>query len=204
MFLIEKNFESLLSTIVLFIEQEPFSNVPMNLDVNFWHIHQENFTHGEGLTFKDSIFTEKGDTFQNSPMHLFFYEKINITKPNDDLVPTLDELPKSSELPELSSMSYIRLKGEIALDFDGLDPDDELLLVLQGVTAQFVTKERYQQLLFVLGQKTFSSVGNQKKFDAVLTLFNSFHTSDVQNFKDMLNGLQFPFVYNNQKTLAEN
>ena len=35
MLLIEKNFDSLLSTIVLFIEQEAFSNVPMNLDVNF-------------------------------------------------------------------------------------------------------------------------------------------------------------------------
>ena len=35
MLLIEKNFDSLFSTIVLFIEQDPFSNVPMNLDVNF-------------------------------------------------------------------------------------------------------------------------------------------------------------------------
>ena len=33
----------------------------------------------------------------------------------------------------------------------------EVLLVLQGFTAQFVTKEKYQQLLFVLGQNGNSS-----------------------------------------------
>ena len=31
----EKNFNSLIPTIVLFIEQDPFYNAPMNLDVNF-------------------------------------------------------------------------------------------------------------------------------------------------------------------------
>src|SRR5687768_4932745 len=43
-FLLKENeFKSLLPTVVLFIEQEPFSNVLMNLDVNFWEIHKENF-----------------------------------------------------------------------------------------------------------------------------------------------------------------
>ena len=107
MFFIERNFDSLLLTIVLFIDQEPVSNVAMTLDVNFWHIHQENFTDGEGLTFEDSMYTDKGDTFQNSPLHLFFYEKINITEPNEVQVPTLDDPPISSEPPELLSMSFI-------------------------------------------------------------------------------------------------
>src|SRR5687767_15318538 len=40
---IESNFYCLLSAIFLFVEQEPFYHVPMNLDVNFWHVHQENF-----------------------------------------------------------------------------------------------------------------------------------------------------------------
>jgi hypothetical protein len=35
MFFIEKNFDFLLPTIDLFINQEPFSNVAMNLEVNF-------------------------------------------------------------------------------------------------------------------------------------------------------------------------
>ena len=35
MFLKNKNFDCLLSTVILFIEQEPFTNVSMNLDVNF-------------------------------------------------------------------------------------------------------------------------------------------------------------------------
>ena len=35
MFGMEKNFDFLLTTIHLFVEQEPFINVPMNLDKNF-------------------------------------------------------------------------------------------------------------------------------------------------------------------------
>lgn len=53
---VEKNFDSLFSTIILFIEQEPFSNVPMNLEVNFWHVHQGNWTKDEGQNIKDANF----------------------------------------------------------------------------------------------------------------------------------------------------
>ena len=43
MYLSEKNFELLIPTMVLFIEQDPFYNTPMNLDVNFWRVQQEFF-----------------------------------------------------------------------------------------------------------------------------------------------------------------
>ena len=62
----------------LFIEQEPFSCVPMHLDVNFWHICQENFTQEGGKNIKEEIFKENGDTFQNSPIHLFFMKKYTV------------------------------------------------------------------------------------------------------------------------------
>ena len=51
----------------------------MNLDVNFWHVHQENFTQSGGNNIKEEIIKAKGDTFQNSLIHLFFYEKISKT-----------------------------------------------------------------------------------------------------------------------------
>src|SRR5687767_11248129 len=57
-FQIEKNLYSLLSTIFLFIEQDPFFDVPMNLDVNFWHVCQENFTQLNGKNIKKEIFKE--------------------------------------------------------------------------------------------------------------------------------------------------
>jgi hypothetical protein len=41
-------------------------------------------------------------------------------------------------------------------------------------------------------------------YSEVLTVFNSFDTGTVDNFKDMLHQFQFPFEYNNYKTLAEN
>jgi hypothetical protein len=134
-FFIEKNFDSLLPTIVLFINQEPFSNVAMNLDVNFWHVQQENLIQLEGPTIKDAIFEKGGDTFQNSPIYLLFYEKISKTDLEDDLVPTLDEPP------ELSSMSWCRLKQNLVLSLPEMAFDKELLLIMQDVTAQFVTKE---------------------------------------------------------------
>ena len=82
--------------------------------------------------------------------------------------------------------------------------DSDLLLVLKDVTAQFVTKEKYQQLLFILGQNLNASTENQPKFRKVLELFNEFATDTPENFKGMLNQLQFPFVYNIKKSLAEN
>src|SRR5688572_1242848 len=38
----------------------------------------------------------------------------------------------------------------------------------------------------------------------VLKLFNTFDTGTKDNFQDMLYKLQFPFVYNDTKSLAEN
>jgi hypothetical protein len=201
-FIIRKIFESLLSTIVLFIEQEPFTNVPMNLNTNFWHVRQENYTKIKvgGSNIKEAIIEENGNTFQNSPIHLVFYEKINTADlPNDDLVPTLNETP-----PQFFSMSYIRLKKDPALNFDEFVFNLELLMVLKGVTAQFVTQEQYQQLLFILGQKASGSGGKLQDYKELLTLFNSFHTNSVENFQAMLNQFQFPFVYNPNKSLAEN
>ena len=106
--------------------------------------------------------------------------------------------------PILSSMSYIRFKKEFPLCCDELEPDSKLLLVLEGVTAQFVTKEKYQQLLFILGQKNFSSVGDEQNFPDILQLFNTFSTKTKENFKDMLNAFQFPFVYNDNLSISVN
>src|SRR5687767_2211830 len=79
-FLLKENeFKSLHPTIVLFIEQEPYSNVSMNLDVNFWEIHQEKFDKViYGITMREEAIKPNGDTFQNSPINLLFYEKIHI------------------------------------------------------------------------------------------------------------------------------
>ena len=74
-FSVEKNFESLLSTIILFLEQDTFLNAPMNLDVNFCHVCQDNLTKGKGTNIQKSIMEENGNTFQNSPIYLMFYEK---------------------------------------------------------------------------------------------------------------------------------
>src|SRR5688500_6429417 len=108
-FQVDENFHSFLSTIVLFIEQEPFSNVPMNLDVNFRHVNQENYAQENGRDMKEAIFEENRDTFQNNAIHLLFYEKIIRTKPSNDLLPSLDKTPT------LSSMSWCRLKKNLEL-----------------------------------------------------------------------------------------
>ena len=51
-FLLEDNFKSLLSTIVLFLDQDTYFNVPMNLDVNFCCVRQDNLTEGDGANIK--------------------------------------------------------------------------------------------------------------------------------------------------------
>ena len=196
--IIDDDFKSLFSTIVLFLEQELFSSVSMNLDVNFWHIHQENFDMetNEGTTLKQEIFKANGDTFQNSPIHLLFYEKIS----NKDyhLVPT------PIGIPELSSMSYCRFKRNSVENLEESAYDLNLLLVLDGFTAQFVTKKQYQKLLFILGQKVNNPAANEQNYQNILQLFNSFHTSSIDNFQDMLHQLQFPYVYDSKKTLGQN
>src|SRR5688500_15644357 len=82
----------------------------------------------------------------------------------------------------------------------------EVLLVMKDVTAQFVSREQYQQLLFILGQspKLHPFAGPQQNYTAVLELFNMFETSTIENFQGMLHQFQFHFVYNKNKSLAQN
>ena len=143
-------FQSLLSTVTLFIEQDPFLHVPMSLDVNYCRVCQENFTKEGGKNIKEEIFTENGDTFQNSPIHLLFYEKIR----RQDI---------RGELSKISSMSFCQFKKKSGISVQPPAYDVELVLLLKDFTAQFVTKEQYQQLLFILGQ-------NQNKNSILLEL----------------------------------
>ena len=72
-FLLEDDFKSLLSTIVLFLNQGTYVNVPMNLDVNFCRVRQDNLmTESEKANIKDSILQENGKSFQSSPICLMF------------------------------------------------------------------------------------------------------------------------------------
>lgn len=75
-------------------------------------------------------------------------------------------------------------------------------MVSQDVTAGFVSHEQYEQLLFVLGQVPQNAPG--QSFKEVLTLFNDFPTNTVHNFKDMLHWLEIPYIYDNNKILAQN
>ena len=67
--------------------------------------------------------------------------------------------PEVNEPPALSSMSWCRLKNQPKLNLDEKAYEINLLLVLQGFTAQFVSKEQYEQLLFILGQKANNFTG---------------------------------------------
>ena len=137
----------------------------MNLDVNVRHVHQENYTKEESSTIKDAIFKENDDTFQNSAIHLLFYEKI--ISEGQDPEPNLNALPT----PELTSISYCKFKKHPTLNVEDKAYRYELLLVLQGVTAKFVTKENYNLLLFILGQRYNNSAEShqsfQRNFDSV-------------------------------------
>ena len=87
---VQKNFESILPTIMLFLEQEPLFNTAMNLDVNFRRVRQQNFMKQghDGATIQESIFKEDGNTFHNTPIHVLFYKKIQTTTDNSlELVP---------------------------------------------------------------------------------------------------------------------
>ena len=194
----EQEFHSILSTIVWFLEHDPYTNIAMNLDVNFRKVKQGNFKSKKemGKDFMETVMQENGNTFQNSPIHLLFYEKN-----------ALENAPKSNDMilevsPKLSSMSLCKLKKDKQFDFLSLVTGLELRLILSDVTAKFVSLEQYKQLLFVLGQKPQSAC-NQSCKD-VLTLFNEFSTNTVFNFKYMLDKLQFPFCYDDNKRLNEN
>ena len=75
-------------------------------------------------------------------------------------------------------------------------------MVASDVTAQFVSLEQYEQLMYVLGQKPRSAT--KCSGQEVLTLLNNFPTNTPDNFKEMLHRLQLPFKYNEKKNLAVN
>ena len=89
---------------------------------------------------------EGTDTFQNSPIHLLFYERMMGDKCKGP-GPVL-ETP-----PELTSMSDCKVKRKALPKLDNVAYDLELQLILENISAQFVSLEEYQQLLFILGQK---------------------------------------------------
>lgn len=121
---------------------------------------------GDAPTLQDSIFTDNDDMFQNSPIHLLFYEKKY----------TLDD----QKVPKLSSMSYCKLTKGSASNLPDLAYEFELLLLLQGVTGQFVTRDQYEHLLFILGQKPISTE-KPLMYKDILLMFELFHTSTVDN-----------------------
>ena len=192
MFRIEKNFDVQLSTVNLFIEQDSFFNVPLHLDVNYQKIHQENFMQEKGKTMLGAIFEKRGDTFQNGPIHLLFYEKV------------MEDIALDMNAPELQSMSYCRLKSNSGLNLPNLAFELELQLVLRGVTTQFVSKDQYKQLQFILGMEPNSSTGIQQTYKEILELFNDFNTNSPEGFQDMLHAFEFPFIYNKKKSIAQN
>ena len=80
----------------------------------------------------------------------------------------------------------------------------ELLLSIRNMTAQFVSREEYQQLMFILGFKNFSSDDMAQDYQPILSLFREFNTATEDKFKDMIQKLQFLFVYDEHSDLAQN
>ena len=201
LFLKQKPFPSLLSTVTLFLEQESVSRLAMNLDVNYCQVNQENFnkkTETEN-TMQEMIFMQDGDSFQNSPIDLIFYEKKIL----------LDNSKSSNYLADVASMSYCKLSSERFKHFLNVDIAEsaynlELLLCMKNMTAQFVTKKEYQQILFILGFKDYNSKIVIQDYKKILALLNDFDTATEINFKDMIKQLQFPYIYDDQLDLAEN
>ena len=196
---VEQNFHSVFSTIVWFLEQDPYTDVAMNLEVNYRKVKQENYKvpTPTGKDIENAIIEKDGNTFQNSQIHLLFYEKISAKNQSINAkVRSLDSPP------QLSSMSWCNLKKNFQCNVDELAYDMELQLVMRDTTAQFVSQKQYEHLMFVLGQKPSNAPGQSCK-DA-LTLFNDFPTNTDDNFKYMLYRLQLPFEYDDNKTLAKN
>ena len=158
MLLQEKNFMLLFSTIVWFIEQDMYTNVAMTLDVNFWQVKQINFftNTSEGKDMNKAIMqsTEISgmfqNSFQNSQIHLVFYEKISeLEWETNQIVPGVRATP-----PDISSMSTckLKLKSDEVPKFPPGAYDMALDLILSEFTGQFVTAEQYAQLMLILGQ----------------------------------------------------
>ena len=196
---VEQNFHSTFSTILWFLEQDPYTNVAMNLDVNYCKVKQENYDKPTptGKNFVTAIVENNGNTFQNSQIHLLFYEKIG--SKNQSRKAKVQSLKSP---PLVSSMSWCNLKRDFQCNVGQMAYDMELELVEHNATAQFVSQKQYEQLMFVLGQKP--SNGAWQSCKEVLTLYNDFHTSTSYNFNYMLFWLQLPYKYDNNKTLAKN
>ena len=126
-----------------------------------------------------------------------FYQRLDILN-KEHLVPALEKI----EELELSSMSYCWLGKEFASKLPETDLDTELWLIQQRISAHFVLKEQYQQLMFVLGQTCTTE--NDQKFDDIFTLLNDFTTSSKENFQVMLKQLGIPFQYNANISLEQN
>ena len=124
----------------------------------------------------------------------FFHEKI--PKPKGD------QLLIAEEPPEISSVSWCKLKNWNGTKLDCWAYDLEIRFKLADATAQFVSLETYELLLFVLGQKPHNVPGQSCK--EVLTLFNEFRSNTEYSFKKMLHQLKLPFVYDEDKSLAQN
>ena len=90
--------------------------------------------------------TEKTDTFQNSfqnsPIHLVFYEKISESEwKTNQICPGVKATP-----PEISSMSTCMLKSDEDPKFPQPAYDMPLDIILSEGTVQFVATEQYVHL----------------------------------------------------------
>ena len=198
-FEVQKNFESLIPSIMLFIEHEPYTNVAMNLDTNFRRVLQQNYKKPKnGLTMEQSIHAPKGNTFNNSSIELLFYKKLNNTS-NSQL--TKEE---KDRMPKIFSMSKCWLDQEIELNIEGLNDDLELSFEYEDASAQYVTVEEYQQLLFLMGLRWPDSEGTHQDYKLILSIFKLFDLGTEESFKNMLEQLDFPYEYNENKTLPQN
>ena len=106
--------------------------------------------------------------------------------------------------PDLSSMSYCQFQKSKTLNLPEDAFDKDLILMQEGIAVQFVSKIQYQILLFILGQKFNTTNRDLQSYSEILTLLNKFPTNNVNNFQDMLDQLQLPLEFDNQKSLAQN
>ena len=122
----------------------------------------------------------------------------------DQVDKTEPKLSDQVEGPVLSSMSFCQINRECGLNLPETAFETQLLLELQQTTAMLVTKKQFELLLFILGQCHYKLFEKKPCFSTVLKLFNKYDTSSVDNFKSMLQELQFPYKYNQDKSLTQN
>ena len=105
----------------------------------------------------------------------------------------------TEETPKIFSMSKCRLNQEIDLNIDGLKEELKLSFEYDTVSAQYVTLEAYQQLLFLLGLKFHVNADIHQDYKLIFMVFKLFHMGTTENFKRMLKELDFPFLYDDTK-----